>query len=196
MYPPERFRDRLREALDPVPAPVPEQGEQPAAVLIPVLAAPPELRLVFTRRTDTLSRHAGEISFPGGLIDQGEEPVAAVLREAQEELGLPPQDVELLGALPPLHTYVSGILIVPFVGMLWRDPRFTPSEAEIAEVLEYPISALAAAGTEAEFERGGHRFQTFVFPMDGHLIWGATGRILREFLDLIEAEMGDAAGGV
>jgi 8-oxo-dGTP pyrophosphatase MutT (NUDIX family) len=194
MYPPEPFRDRLREALDPAPAPVPERGERPAAVLIPVLAAPPELRVVFTRRTDTLSRHAGEISFPGGLIDQGEEPVAAALREAQEELGLPPQDVELLGALPPLHTYVSGILIVPFVGMLWRDPRFTPSEAEIAEVLEYPLSALAAAGTEAEFERGGHRFRTFVFPMDGHLIWGATGRILREFLDLVETEMGHAAG--
>src|SRR6266542_5878358 len=97
-----------------------------AAVLVPILVATPEPRLVFTRRTETLSRHAGEISFPGGLADEGEPPAATALREAEEELGLQPSEVELLGALPAVHTHVSGILIVSFVGVLWRDPPFSP----------------------------------------------------------------------
>jgi 8-oxo-dGTP pyrophosphatase MutT (NUDIX family) len=158
-----------------------------AAVLVPVLAAGDELRLVFTKRTDTLSRHAGEISFPGGLADDGEPPAAAALREAEEELGLRPSDVELLGALPAVHTHVSQIMIVPFVGMLWRDPAFTPNPGEIEQVLEFPLRELVAAGSEQEFEREGLRFQTFVYDMDGTIIWGATARILWEFIEILRA---------
>jgi 8-oxo-dGTP pyrophosphatase MutT (NUDIX family) len=158
-----------------------------AAVLIPVLAAGDDLRLVFTKRTDTLSRHAGEISFPGGLAEEDEPAAAAALREAEEELGLKPSDVELLGALPPVHTHVSQILIVPFVGMLWKDPAFNPNPDEIDRVLEFPLRDLVAAGSEQEFEHEGLRFQTFVYDMDGSVIWGATARILWDFIELLRA---------
>src|SRR5438046_3076006 len=92
-----------------------EQGARPSAVLVPVLAAAPEPRLVFTLRTEDLSRHAGEVSFPGGLADPGESLAETALREAEEELGLIPAEVELLGSLPPVHTHVSGIVIAPYV---------------------------------------------------------------------------------
>ena|SRR6266496_3897757 len=186
MYPPQRFREILRRLLDPAPRESPSEEEVAAAVLIPVLAAAPELRLVFTKRTDTLSRHAGEISFPGGLADHGEPPAATALREAEEELGLKPSDVDLLGALPPVHTHVSGILIVPFVGMLWRDPVFTPNAEEIDEVLEFSLRDLTSAGAEREFEYEGRRFHTFVYDMEGQVIWGATARILWSFIDLLK----------
>jgi 8-oxo-dGTP pyrophosphatase MutT (NUDIX family) len=141
--------------------------------------------VVFTKRTDTLSRHAGEISFPGGLADEGEAAASAALREAEEELGLAPADVELVGSLPPVHTRVTGILIVPFVGFLQNDPRFTPSPDEIADVLEFPLVDLMAHGAESEFEHEGTRFQTYVYEVDRHVIWGATARILWSFLELL-----------
>jgi 8-oxo-dGTP pyrophosphatase MutT (NUDIX family) len=186
MYRSDRLRDLLAPTLDTRPSPKLPPETRPAAVLVPILTAAPDQRLVFTRRSDTLSRHAGEISFPGGLVDEGEDLAAAALREAREELGLSSSDVELLGALPPVHTTVSGILIVPFVGLLATDPRFTPNADEIAEVLEYPMGQLRDAGAERELEWEGQRFQTFVYDMGGHVIWGATARILWSFFDLLE----------
>jgi 8-oxo-dGTP pyrophosphatase MutT (NUDIX family) len=157
-----------------------------AAVLVPILVAAPEPRVVFTRRTETLSRHAGEISFPGGLADEGEDPASAALREAEEELGLAPADVELVGSLPRVHTRVTGILIVPYVGFLARDPRFTPNPHEIADVLELRLADLVAHGGESEFEHEGRAFQTHVYEVDGQVIWGATARILWSFIELLE----------
>ena len=177
----------MRLLLEPSPSPALPSDTALAAVLVPILVAGPEPRLVFTRRTGSLSRHAGEISFPGGLADPGEEPAATALREAQEELGLVPSDVELVGALPSVHTRVTGILIVPFVGLLWRDPRFTPNAAEIDDVLEFSLGDLIAAGTEEEFEHEGRRIHTFVYDMDGQVIWGATARILWSFIELVRS---------
>jgi 8-oxo-dGTP pyrophosphatase MutT (NUDIX family) len=183
------LRERLLHVLQP-PKEVPDTREMPAgtalaAVLVPVLTASPKIRLVFTRRTDTLSRHAGEISFPGGLADPDEELPSAALREAEEELGLAPSDVELVGVLPAVHTRVTGILIVPFVGLLHADPRFTPNAAEIAEILEFPLADLRAATGEREFEFEGRTFRSFVYDMEGQMIWGATARILNSFLELL-----------
>jgi 8-oxo-dGTP pyrophosphatase MutT (NUDIX family) len=185
MYSATVIRDRLPRALDPAPTIPSMPDTRPAAVLVPVLAAGPEPRLVFTERTATMSRHAGEISFPGGLVDPGEELADAALREAREELGLASSEVELLGSLPPVHTHVTGMLIVPFVGVLATDPRFTPNAAEIAEVLEYPLAELMARRREEDLVHEGRVFTTDVFDMDGHVIWGATARILREFMEVL-----------
>ena len=186
MYPPERFREIVRRLLDPVPNEFPARDEVLAAVLVPVLAAAPELRLVFTKRTDTLSRHAGEISFPGGFAEPGEALAATALREAEEEIGLRASEVELLGALPPLYTRVSGILIVPFVGLLHVDPIYVPNAAEIAEVLEFSLADLVAFGVEREFEYEGSMFKTHVYELDGRVIWGATAHILRSLIEALE----------
>lgn len=174
--------------LDSAPGVTLPPGTVLASVLVPVMVSNPDPRMVFTRRTDTLSRHAGEISFPGGLADEGEAPASAALREAQEELGLTPADVELVGALPPVHTHVSGILIVPFVGFLAKDPRFTPNADEIAEVLEFRLADLVARGREKDFEHEGSTFRTYVYDLDGQVIWGATARILWSFIELLGAQ--------
>ena len=194
MYPTERprmhpsdLRAHLPARLDQRPAPQPEVGDRLAAVLLPVIGSED---LVFTRRTEHLPRHAGEISFPGGLAHDGDADLAATaLRETQEELGLVPERVELLGALPPVHTFVSAILVVPFVGMLEGEPVFTPDEGEIAEVLRYPIADLDAAETTVEWPRDGHVYRGFAYPMaDGNTIWGATAKILNELLDVLRKE--------
>jgi 8-oxo-dGTP pyrophosphatase MutT (NUDIX family) len=108
------------------------------------------------------------------------------VRETQEELGLPAEEVEVLGALAPVHTFVSAILIVPFVGMVAGDPVFVPSEGEIAEVLAYPLDELAAVETTVEWPRDGHVYRGFAYPMrDGNTIWGATAKILNEMIELL-----------
>jgi len=184
---PGDLRAYLPALLDPRPSPQPEPGDRLAAVLIPVVG---DEELVLTRRTEHLPRHAGEISFPGGLAHEGDADLAATaLRETQEELGLAPERVELLGALPPVHTFVSAILVVPFVGMLEDEPVFTPDEGEIAEVLRYPIAELVAAETTVEWPRDGHVYRGFAYPMaDGNTIWGATATILNELLDVLRRE--------
>jgi 8-oxo-dGTP pyrophosphatase MutT (NUDIX family) len=185
MYSSEELRATLPSILDRSSDASPGPGDSLAAVLVPILVATPEPRMVFTKRTDTLSRHAGEISFPGGLADEGEDAASAVLREAEEELGLARADVNLVGTLPPVHTRVTGILIVPFVGLLDRDPRFTPSADEIADVLEFRLADLIATGTESDFVYEGGTFRTHLYEVDGHVIWGATARILWSFIDLL-----------
>ena len=125
MYP--AIRDALRGALDPDPWPVALPGDRLAAVLAPLVVLP-EPTLIFTVRAPDLSRHAGEVSFPGGLLDPGEALSDAALRETFEEIGIASPDVEILGALPPVNTSVSGILVVPFVGMVERPPALTVSD--------------------------------------------------------------------
>jgi len=185
MYRPQGLRLRLLSLLDARPLVTLPPDTAAAAVLVPIVAADDEARLIFTKRSDTLSRHAGEISFPGGLAEPREDMAAAALRETEEELGLPPSAVEVLGALPPVHTRVTGILIVPFVGYLTQDPRFTPNVAEIADILEFSVADLASVQAQREFQHEGRSFQTFVYELAGNLIWGATARILSSLIGLL-----------
>jgi 8-oxo-dGTP pyrophosphatase MutT (NUDIX family) len=168
--------------------PLPADGI-PAAVLVPVLDLSPPTVLL-TRRSDLVRDHKGEISFPGGVRDP-EDPdlVGTALREVEEELGIPRSSVEVVGALPPTHTIASGYVIVPFVGLLAERPSMVPSPVEIAETLELELDGLA----EVEREVGGPdrlgRPRTWhAYEIDGHLVWGATGRILHTFIETLRRE--------
>jgi 8-oxo-dGTP pyrophosphatase MutT (NUDIX family) len=179
--------DSLAAVLEPDPRPAPGPDDRLAAVLAPIVLDP-EPTLVFTVRAAELSRHAGEVSFPGGLQDPGESLVETALREAHEEIGLDPELPRVLGALPAVHTFVSGILVVPFVATLDRTPVFTPSAGEIEAVLTFGIDRLAAVGREVAYDRpGGGRWRGFAYELDGHTVWGATGWMLHSLLETLGA---------
>src|SRR5437764_6148577 len=110
-------------------------GRTDSAVLVPLYAdAGGAVHAVFTRRRHDLRRHAGEISFPGGHRDAGEELVDTALREAHEEIGLPPEAVDVVGALQPVGTFVTNYAIYPFVGVLEAPPEWIVADTEVAEV--------------------------------------------------------------
>jgi 8-oxo-dGTP pyrophosphatase MutT (NUDIX family) len=158
-------------------------GRTDSAVLAPLFAdARGELHAVFTRRRDDLRRHPGEISFPGGRRDEGETLLQTALREAHEEVGLPPGAVDVLGALEPTPTFVTNYAIYPFVGLIEAGREWVIGEAEVAEVLELPLSTLRGAYAERRLVRRGIPFRTPTYEVGGNLIWGATGRILQDLL--------------
>ena len=178
----------LATALEPEPSPTPGPGDRLAAVLAPIVLEP-EPSLIFTVRAAALSRHAGEISFHGGLLDPGEALAETALREAHEEIGLDPTLPSLLGALPPVHTFVSGILVEPFVGTHERPPSLTVNDGEIDEVLTFGIARLAAAERAVSYDRPtGGVWRGFAYEVDGHTVWGATGWMLHSLLETIRKE--------
>jgi 8-oxo-dGTP pyrophosphatase MutT (NUDIX family) len=178
----------LAAHLDPDPRPRPAAGDRLAAVLALLIGDQPSL--LFTERAAALSRHAGEVSFPGGLQDPGDDGLAATaLRETHEELGIAPAAITVLGALAPIHTFVSGILVTPFVAVLDATPPLRVSEAEISRVLEVPVRTLAAAEEERELrEAGGATWRGWWYPVPDATIWGATGYMVHELLQLVRRE--------
>lgn len=182
------LRAALRAALDPDPSPIPPPGDRLAAVLAPFVEARVP-SLVFTVRSGNLPRHPGEISFPGGIQEGGETLAETALREAHEEIGLDPTAPEIVGALPPVHTTVSGILVVPFVGMLATAPALIPKDGEIDEVLVYGVSRLDEVEAKVEWSRpDGRRWSGWVYELEGRTIWGATGRMLHDLLEVVRKE--------
>jgi 8-oxo-dGTP pyrophosphatase MutT (NUDIX family) len=180
--------DALRSALEADPRPAPGPHDRLAGVLVPIVARPTP-SLVLTVRAATLSRHAGEVSFPGGLQDPGETLERTALREAHEELGLDPSMPRLLGALPAVHTFVSGILVVPFVGVVDELPALTVNDAEIDEVVVLEVAGLASVERSVAYDRpGGGVWRGFVYELGGHTVWGATGTMLHALLEAIRKE--------
>jgi 8-oxo-dGTP pyrophosphatase MutT (NUDIX family) len=157
-------------------------GSKDAAVLVPLHGDP--LTAVFTERRADLRRHAGEISFPGGRQDEPDEDLRmTALREAEEEIGLPASEVELVGALPPVGTFVTGYRIHPFVGRIPPGRVWTLQESEVAQVLEFSLRDLVAGHEMKRLVRKGVPIKTPTYTVDGHLIWGATGRIVQSLLE-------------
>jgi 8-oxo-dGTP pyrophosphatase MutT (NUDIX family) len=155
-----------------------------AAVLVPLYVCDEQVRGVFTLRREDLRRHAGEISFPGGRQDDEDASLTdTALREAEEEIGLARTDVRLLGSLPPTATFATNYVIHPFVGVIPAGIAWRPSAREVDAVLELPLEAVRAGRTRTRLERRGISFETDAYVVDGHVIWGATARILEHLLE-------------
>jgi 8-oxo-dGTP pyrophosphatase MutT (NUDIX family) len=159
-------------------------GSTEAAVLVPLLARPYGLVAVFTERRGDLRRHAGEISFPGGRQDEPDEDLRlTALREAEEEIGLDPARVELVGALPPVGTFVTGYRVFPFVGLIEPGHTWRPQATEVAQVLEFTLPDLVRGHEMQRLLRKGVPIKTPTYTVDGHLVWGATARIVESLLE-------------
>jgi len=169
-------------------------GRVDAAVLVPIYGWDADPGLVFTERRHDLRRHAGEVSFPGGRRDPGETFVETALREAEEEIGLDPGDVRVVGALPPIGTFVTNFKIPPVVGVIGGELSFRPNPAEVATVLAFQIEALRAGFAMRRLVRRGVPIRTPTYAVSEHVIWGATARILGELLERLEA-LGPATPG-
>jgi 8-oxo-dGTP pyrophosphatase MutT (NUDIX family) len=161
-------------------------GATDAAVLLALYGWPEEPGLIFTERRADLRRHAGEISFPGGRQDHpGEDLLETALREAEEEIGLDPEAVEVVGALPPIGTFVTSYKVHPYVGRVGppRGLGLEPSPAEVETVLTFSLEVLREGFGMRRLVRRGVPIRTPTFTVDEHLIWGATARILGDFLE-------------
>jgi 8-oxo-dGTP pyrophosphatase MutT (NUDIX family) len=179
---PDELRDLLLTAEETAEMDAP--GSTDAAVLVPLFARDGVLHAVFTERRHDLSKHAGEISFPGGRQDEPDEDLrATALRESWEEIGLSSEDVELVGALPPVGTFVTGYRVFPFVGSIEPGHVWVPQESEVEKVLELSLPDLVAGHEMQRLLRKGVPIKTPTYTVDGTLVWGATARIVQQLLE-------------
>lgn len=181
--------ERLRAALETAHEPILLTGDHhdfdpgdvthPAAVLVAVTdRADPGV--ILTQRTETLRRHAGQVAFPGGRIDPEDDgPVAAALREAEEEIALPPARVQVIGMADRYRT-ITGYCVTPVLGVVAPDLAYVPAEAEVADVFEVPLSFLfdEANHREASVEYLGRQRRYYEIDWQGRRIWGATAAMI------------------
>ena len=161
-----------------------------AAVLVPLFKKGGDCHLLFTKRSDQVKYHKGEISFPGGVVDEEDkELINTALREAFEEIGLKESDVQIIGVLDDIVT-ITEFIVTPIVGLFPYPYPFKVSEVEIAELIEVPLAFLLDEDcfSEREISRGGQREIVYAYQYGEHIIWGATARILKQFLDLITSQ--------
>jgi len=161
-----------------------------AAVLVPLYQKEGECHILFTKRSDQVKHHKGEISFPGGMVDEDDrELIHTALREAREEIGLKEKDVEIIGLLDDIVT-VTEFIVTPIVGILPYPYPFQVSKMEIDELIEVPLSALLKEDSfsEREIFRMGRAQWVYAYQYQNHIIWGATARILKQLLDLISSQ--------
>lgn len=173
--------------LNPGIRPAADKPLRPAAVLVPVWLRPEGAALILTKRSSHLKHHPGQIAFPGGKVDATDAgPMAAALREAQEEIGLPPDRVEILGALP-VHETVTGFAVTPFVGLVRGAFDPTPEAGEVEEVFSVPLSHVLTPARFAIERRQwmGVWRRYYAVPYGPYYIWGATARILRGLADRV-----------
>ena len=157
-----------------------------AAVLIPLVWQEEGWHILYTRRSDTVESHKGQVSFPGGACDEGETtPEQTALREADEEIGLNPDDVKVLGRLSNLIT-ITFFRVTPVVGVVKWPAVFRVGEHEVARIFTIPLIWLANPSHRWEFEMPG-RSRTLIayHPYDGELLWGATARMTVDFLRVL-----------
>lgn len=163
-----------------------------AAVLVPLFKKGGDCHLLFTKRTDQVKYHKGEISFPGGVFDKRDSELErTALREAFEEIGIKGSDVQIIGILDDIVT-ITEFIVTPFVGLFPYPYPFKVSPIEIEELIEVPLASLLDEDcfSEREIIRGDQKEIVYAYQYGKHIIWGATARILRQFLDLITSSRG------
>jgi 8-oxo-dGTP pyrophosphatase MutT (NUDIX family) len=186
---PRALHALVRRALSAQPAPSPAvpEGLRRAAVLLPLVHARGGAALLLTKRSDAVETHKGQISFPGGVLEEGESPREAALRETSEEIGVGPGDVEVLGALGDEVTVVSGFLVTAIVGTFPYPYPLRPSPQEVREILEVPLRALLDPRTfrREVWVREERRVPVYFYTVGSDVIWGATARIIAKFLETV-----------
>lgn len=181
-----RYQPELSFGRHRGPAPA---GARPAAVLVVLYPRDDEWHIPLTLRPAHMPDHAGQVSFPGGVIEPGETSREAALREYAEELGAPTDELEILGQLSPLYLFASNFEIAPWVAAAASAPVWRPSDREVERVLEIPLSHLADPRNTGHVERRqrGLGFRAPCFQWEHERIWGATSMILAELLASVEA---------
>lgn len=180
------MRSLILEKLSRLPLPGigAASGLREAAVLLPLFERPVGITLLLAQRTQHLHHHPGQVSLPGGMIETIDaSPVAAALREAHEEVGIPPDRVEIVGQLEPLPTR-TGFRIAPFVGFVAPDVSLTLDRFEVEYVFEVPLNFLLNAANYRRQSRtfdGVGNVSYYVLEYEGQTIWGATAQILVNF---------------
>ena len=164
----------------------PDAQTRQSAVLVPLYEHAGELHVVLTRRSSRLRSHTSEVSFPGGRSDEGESPLVTALREAEEEIGLAPPLVRLIGELDRFVTVGSASLVHPMVGVLVGRPTLLPAPDEVEHILHVPLAELLAEGVFREelWPIGDRERPITFFELYGDTVWGATAAMLRQLLAL------------
>ncbi|MDG1354046.1 MAG: CoA pyrophosphatase [Sulfitobacter sp.] len=161
---------------------------RPAGVLAPIIETDQGLSLLLTKRSAALKHHPGQIAFPGGKQDEGDaDVIAAALREAHEEIGLPPGHVEVLGTLPR-HETVTSFDVTPVIGFVTKPFTITPEPGEVDEVFAVPLNHVLNPDNYLIQSRRwrGQKRHYFVVPYGPYYIWGATARMLRAWTEIIQ----------
>jgi len=186
----------IRDLLNSrVPKPIEEQGAslKRAAVLIPLFKAASEYRILFTKRTDSVEAHKGQISFPGGRIEEEDgSPLETALREADEEIGLSRKDVTVLGQMDDARTVSSNYIVHPFVGLVPYPYEFKTSVREVKKLLEVPFQVFLSgdsAGENTPVVYEGGTYRGLAYRYDGEVIWGATARIMQNLVNLVKRKL-------
>jgi len=181
----EGIRKALSERQKRVEDP---RGFVPAAVLLPLFEKGGDYHLVFTKRTETVNYHKGQFSFPGGRTHPEDKSLLdTALRETWEEIGLPPKDADVLGELDDIATYTTGFIISPFVAMIPFPHTFIANPAEVDEIIEVPLPILRDKKNFAQemLEVDGRPIMQYFYHYRDHVIYGATARIVKHFLEVV-----------
>jgi 8-oxo-dGTP pyrophosphatase MutT (NUDIX family) len=170
----------------------PDPTRRQAAVLLPLFKNATDYHLVFTKRTETVRHHKGQVSFPGGSFEPADgDLLTTALRESYEEVGIEPEHVSILGRLDDLATFSTSFTISPFVGLIPYPYPFRPNPTEVAIVFDTSLSILADPTVGRRYIRArddGATIEDYEFHVDGHVIWGATARLIHHFLEVMHGK--------
>jgi 8-oxo-dGTP pyrophosphatase MutT (NUDIX family) len=183
----ERLSLALKD-VEPAPREALANNRNAAAVLVPLFERSREIQVVYIRRSDHVESHRGQVAFPGGRVDPKDRTLLdAALREAHEEVGIPPREVRVLGGFAAAQTTTTGIIVAPFVGVIPSTLPLTPDPHEVAEIFDVPLSALRDPACRGDYEwsQNGTVRKFPAIRYGGQTIWGLTLRITEHLLDVL-----------